>query len=205
MLEALRVGIFGGTFNPPHIGHLICAQEAHWQVELDKVVVMPLREAPHKRIEPDPGAEVRYELCRLAVEGDERFEVSRLEVEREGPSYSVDTLRELRERSPADELLLVLGGDEAESLPAWREPEEVLRLAELAVAERDVKRERIREALAGLAGAERAHFFSMPQIDVSSTLVRARVAVGRPIRYLVPPAVEDHIERTGLYRTEVEA
>jgi nicotinate-nucleotide adenylyltransferase len=195
------VGILGGTFNPPHLGHLVMAQEALDQLGLDHVVLMPVGAPPHKEAVEDPGGAVRAELCRLAVGGDERFEVSLLETERGGPSYTADTLRELHARHPEHELTFIVGGDMALSLPAWREPEVVLRLARLAVAEReDVRREDVVRCLAPLHGGDRVIFFDMPRIDVSSSAVRERVAQGRPVRYLVPDAVAEAIAGDGLYR-----
>jgi nicotinate-nucleotide adenylyltransferase len=196
----LRIGILGGTFNPPHIGHLICAQEAHAQLELDRVVLMPAGVPPHKQVEADPGAEARWTLCRAAVEGDERFDVSRLELDRPGRSFTVDTLRALHDHSPQDDITFIAGGDMARSLRSWREPEALLSLATLAVAERAAdKRDAIAAAIAPLDGSERVRFFDMPRVDVSSSLVRERVAAGRPIRYLVPDAVAEAIAHNDWY------
>ena len=198
----MRIGLFGGAFNPPHVGHLVCAQEAHGQLELDVVVWVPVGSAPHREIPQDPGAEARFTMCDYATAGDERFGLSRIEIERDGPSYTVDTLRELRERSPEDELFLILGGDQAAAMPTnWREPEEVMRLATVAVAERaDSDRARVEQALAGMGEPA---FFDMPRIDVSSTLVRERAASGRPIRYLVPDKVANYIGAQSLYGASV--
>lgn len=194
-------GVLGGVFNPLHIGHLICAQEAIVTLGLERVLVIPAGEAPHREVEGDPGPEVRLEMCERAVAGDDRFEVSRIELDRDGPSYTVDTLRALREQRPEDELFLILGGDEAAALDKWREPEEVLKLARAAIAERTRwRRETIAVKIARIKGAERAIFFDMPRIDVSATLVRRRVAAGKPIRYLVPAGVADLIAERGLYR-----
>ena len=132
----MRIGILGGTFNPPHLGHLISAQEAYLQLGLDRVTLIPARIPPHKPVEDEPGPEHRLELCRLAIQGDERFDVSDLEVVRDGPSYTVDTLEELHSSAPEHELFLIVGGDIAAGLPSWREPERVLSLATLAVAKR---------------------------------------------------------------------
>ena len=122
----MRIGILGGTFNPPHLGHLICAQEAYLQLGLDRVTLIPARIPPHKPVEDEPGAEHRLELCRLAIRGDEdRFQVSDLEIRREGPSYTVDTLEELHSSAPDHELFLIVGGDIAAGLPGWHEPERV--------------------------------------------------------------------------------
>jgi nicotinate-nucleotide adenylyltransferase len=197
----LKLGILGGTFNPPHIGHLLCAQEAHAQLGLDRVVFMPAGVPPHKDVLADPGPEARHALCRAAIDGDERFVVSRLELDRPGRSYTVDTLKSLHETNPQDDLTFIVGGDMARSLPSWREPETLLSLATLGVAERAAdKRGAIAAALAPLRGSERLRFFAMPRIDVSSSLVRERVASGRPIRYLVPDAVAEATAQNGWYR-----
>jgi nicotinate-nucleotide adenylyltransferase len=194
-----RVGLLGGTFNPPHLAHLVCAQEALLQLGLDRVLLVPVGVAPHKAVEADPGVEHRVALCEAAVAGDDRLGVSRADADRDGPSYTVDLLRAL---SGEDELVFIVGGDMAHSLPAWRDPDGVLALARIAVAEREgVRRADISERLAGLAGAaERVCFFDMPRIDISSSLIRRRAAAGLPVRYLVPDAVAAYIEREGLYR-----
>jgi nicotinate-nucleotide adenylyltransferase len=195
------IGILGGTFNPPHMGHLVMAQEALDQLDLDRVVLMPVAVPPHKEAREDPGAAARLELCRLAVADDERFEVSTLEIERGGASFTVDTLRELHDVEPEHDLTFIVGGDMAQSLPAWREPESILRLARLAVAEREgVRREDIARRLEPLHDGDRVVFFDMPRIDVSSSTIRRRVAEGRPVRYLVPDAVAAAIAEHGLYR-----
>ena len=204
----MRIGILGGAFNPPHMGHLMCGQEALVQLGLDRVLLVPVGEAPHRSVELEPGAETRLAMCRAAVAGDERFEVSRVEVDREGPSYTVDTLRALggrpdgtRGAGRGDELVLILGGDQAAALPSWHEPDEVMRLATVAVAERaESDRARVEAAL---AGTSRLVFFDMPRIDVSSTMVRERAASGRPIRYLVPDKVANFIGTQSLYGASV--
>jgi nicotinate-nucleotide adenylyltransferase len=196
----VRVGIYGGVFNPPHHGHLVAAQEAYSQLGLDVVVWVPVGDAPHREIESDPGADARFEMVELATSADERFRVSRIEIEREGPSYTVDTLRELREREPEDELFLILGGDQALALPTWHEPEQVLELATLGVFERGSStRNAIQITIRRLVGADRVRFLEMPRIDISSTMVRRRAATGKPIRYLVPDKVANHIGAQSLY------
>jgi nicotinate-nucleotide adenylyltransferase len=197
----VRIGLLGGTFNPPHIGHLVCASLAHAALELDRVLLVPVHAPPHKGAEGDPGVEHRVELCRRAVAGDERFEVSRLEADVPGRSFTVDTLKRLHDSSPEDDLTFIVGGDMAHALPTWHEPETVLSLATLGVAEREgVGRTDITEALAGLAGADRIRFFHMPRLDISSSLIRRRVAAGQPIRYLVPDAVAAYIDSARLYQ-----
>ena len=176
----MRIGILGGTFNPPHLGHLICAQEAYLQLELDRATLIPARIPPHKPVEDEPGPEHRLELCRAAVGDDERFDVSDVEVARDGPSYMVDTLELLHSRAPESELFLIVGADIAAGLPKWREPERVLSFATLAVAgRRGTSRAEVDEALHALAGAGRARFFQMPTIGISSTALRRRVRAGQ--------------------------
>lgn len=196
----MRIGILGGTFNPPHLGHLICAQEAYLQLKLDRVTLIPARIPPHKPVEDEPGPDHRLELCRVAVGDDERFDVSDVEITREGQSYTVDTLELLHSQDPESELFLIVGGDIAAGLPRWREPERVLSLATLAVAgRRGTSRAEVDEALGGLPGGERAEFFQMPTISVSSTVLRRRVRAREPIRYYVPDPVVSYIDRHRLY------
>ncbi|HET9719782.1 MAG TPA: nicotinate-nucleotide adenylyltransferase [Solirubrobacteraceae bacterium] len=196
----MRVGILGGTFNPPHIAHLICAQEAWLALKLDRVLVIPAARPPHKEVEDEPGPGHRLELCRQAVAGDPRLEVCTAELDRSGLSYTVDTLELLHSQAPDSELFLIVGGDAAAGLPGWHEPERVLSLARLAVARRrGTSRRAVDEALSSLPGGERAAFFGMPRVEISSTLVRRRVRCGEPIRYLVPDAVADYIEEHRLY------
>ena len=197
----MRIGILGGTFNPPHLGHLVVAQEAHRELDLDQVLFIPAATPPHKPVEDEPGATHRLELCRLAVGDDDRFGVSDIELQRDGPSYTVDTLHVLRTHAPSDDLFLILGGDIAAGLPRWHEPERVLELATVAIAKRrGTSRSTVDEALAQLKGGERARFFEMPRIGISSTMVRRRVRAGQPIRYFVPDGVMHYIETQGLYR-----
>jgi nicotinate-nucleotide adenylyltransferase len=177
------------------------AQDAYDRLGLDRVDLMPVAVPPHKEASGDPGAEARLRLCELAVAGDDRLAVSRLEVHRGGRSYTVDTLRALHELRPEDDLTFIVGGDMAHSLPAWREPRAVLELARLAVAEREGRRrEELEERLAPLHDGDRVVFFGMPRLDVSSSDIRARVAAGRPVRHLVPDAVAAAIDAQHLYR-----
>jgi nicotinate-nucleotide adenylyltransferase len=200
------LGLLGGTFNPPHLGHLICAQEALERLGLDRVLLLPAATPPHKDVADEPGPDVRLALCRAAVAGDARLGVCELEVERGGVSYSVATLRELNERDPGSELTFIVGADMARTLPSWREPREVLRLARVAIADRGGSlRAEIDEALAGLDPGDRVRWFDMTRIDISSTMLRARVAQGLGLRYYVPEDVAREVEARGLYRDAVEA
>lgn len=195
-----RVGILGGAFNPPHLGHLWLAQEAHARLGLDRVLLVPFGQAPHRVLAGDPGADERLRLAQLAAGDDARLGVSGIEVARPGPSYMADTLTLLREIEPAIEPTLILGADQALRLRTWHEPERVLERARVAVADRDgYGRADVVAALDGLAGADAIEGFALPRIEVSSTLVRERVAAGLPICYLVPDAVADRIAERGLY------
>ena len=202
----MRLGVLGGTFNPPHLGHLVCAQEAYQQLELERVLLIPTLTPPHKVLLDDPGPAHRLELCRLAACDDDRFEVSDLECRRGRPSYTVDTLEELHATVQDSELYLIVGGDIATGLPQWREPARVLELATLAVADREgTTRSSIEVALDRVPGGERVKFFTMPHIAISSTMVRRRLGDRQSVRYLVPDAVIEYIERHSLYTSQVSA
>jgi nicotinate-nucleotide adenylyltransferase len=195
------IGVLGSAFNPPHLGHLALAQEALWQLGLDEVVLVPTGQAPHKRIADDPGREVRMEMTRLAAADDSRFSVSALEVEREGPSYTYETLEALAEERGETELVFVMGADAAVGLESWRNPERVVELASLAVARRaGVSEADVAETMRSLGCEGRATMLEMPQFGVSSSAARERAKQGRPLRYLVPNAVARLIEERGLYR-----
>ncbi len=198
----MRIGIFGGTFNPPHLAHLVLAECARDELGLDRVLLVLAPRPPHKRVAGDPGPDERLALCRAAVAGDEgRIEVSDVELRRDGPSYTADTLVELRERRPDDELVLLLGGDSAAALASWSRPRDILRYAEIGVAARgDDDHARVAETLRGLDAEDRLRPFTMPAMGLSSTLIRDRVRAGRTIRHLVPRAVEARIDALGLYR-----
>jgi nicotinate-nucleotide adenylyltransferase len=184
----------------------VLAQEAASQLGLDRVLLMPTGEAPHKRIDPEPGAEVRFELTRLAAADDELVEASDLEVRRPGPSYTSNTLQELSDARPEDELFFLMGADVAAHLEQWREPERVVELARLGIAGRPgTLLDEVEAALERLGASDRAEVVKMPEIGVSSTRIRRRVAQGRPIRYLVPDRVAAAIAERGLYQAAVRA
>jgi len=195
------IGVLGSAFNPPHLGHLALAQEALWQLGLDEVVLMPTGEAPHKRIVDDPGRELRLAMTRLAAAEDSRFSVSTLEVDRDGPSYTYETLELLANERGDAELVFVMGADAAVGLESWREPQRVTELARLAVARRaGVSDADVTAVLRSLGAAERATMLEMPQFGVSSSAVRERAAQGRPLRYLVPDEVARLVEEKGVYQ-----
>jgi nicotinate-nucleotide adenylyltransferase len=182
------------------VGHLVLAQEAAAQLGLDEVLLVPAGEAPHKRIDPEPGKRVRLEMAELAAAGDEVARASDIEVARGGPSYTYETLQMLAERDPDDEHWFLMGADIAAAIEQWREPGEVVALAGLGIAARaGTVLDEVEAALERLGGT-RWEVIGMPEIGISSTWVRRRVAQGRPIRHLVPDAVVDYIAEQGLYR-----
>jgi nicotinate-nucleotide adenylyltransferase len=189
-------GLFGGAFDPPHFGHLELVDGALRHFGLERVVVIPTGTAPHKEITTP--AEVRYRLAEAAFAGRPGVELSRWELERGEPSYTVETTRWAKERY--GELIFLVGADQFAKLATWREPDEVLRLARLGVATRPgYDRDELERALGHLADPGRVQFFEIEPTPVSSTEVRARVARGEAIADLVPVAVAELIDELGLY------
>lgn len=187
----VRLGIFGGTFDPVHVGHLAIARAALEAVPLDRVLFVPARRSPLKDRGPFAGEADRLAMLQLAIADEPRFAVLDDELEREGPSYTVDTIDRL---AGEDELFLILGSDALIDFPRWREPERIARLATLLVADRPG---------APLPAPDaRVRVFDAPRLDISSRELRARAARGRSLRYLVPEAAWRHIEARGLYRAE---
>ena len=202
--ELTRLGIMGGTFDPPHLGHLACAEEARQVFGLDTVLFVPTGRPAFKQDRLVTAGEVRLAMVAAAMDGNPAFAVSALEVERPGITYAVDTLRELRVELPGVELVFIVGADAALTLPRWHESAELGRLAMFAAATRPGF-ELGEEALRALR--ERrfdVRPFVVPGIDISSSELRQRVAEGRTIRYLVPEAVHEIIEEEQLYRKEAD-
>jgi nicotinate-nucleotide adenylyltransferase len=167
---------------------------------------MPTGNAPHKQIEQEPGPGVRLEMARLVAAGDELLEVSELEVSEPGPSYTFRTLEKLSEQRPREQIYFLMGADVAANLESWKEPERVLELARLGIAARPgTATDEAEAALERLGAEDRAEWIRMPELGISSTRVRRRVAQGRPIRYLVTDPVLELIEANHLYREAVPA
>ncbi|MCX8053087.1 MAG: nicotinate-nucleotide adenylyltransferase [Armatimonadetes bacterium] len=198
----VSIGIMGGTFDPIHIGHLILAEEARQQLGLDEVLFVPAGEPPHKPGQVIARAEHRLQMVRLAVVDNEYFECSTVELDREGPSYTIDTVREIIGLLGGSARLFVLiGADEARNLMSWRDPYGIQALATIAVADRPGSDfETAVGALPEDFAQELVHL-QMPGVNVSSTNIRERVLSGRSIKYLVPDAVERYILENGLYKT----
>lgn len=190
----MSTGVFGGSFDPPHAGHLIVAQEARVRLGLDRVILVPAAVPPHKLDRELTAPEVRVEMLRAATAGDDGFEVSEVELRRSGPSYTVDTLRELGGDGRYGRLHLLMGADQFQEFHTWREQEEILRLAEVVVLSRAGLE--IEEPAASLPHRR----LEVPRIEISATGIRRRVGEGLPIRYLVPSAVERIIAARSLYQ-----
>lgn len=201
-IDPERIGILGGTFDPPHVGHLWLATLAADELHLDRVLFMPAAQPPHKRRAAMSSITERLLMTRLAISGNDAFELSTVEVGRSGPSFTIDSIQELLRTYVGASLFLLMAADSLARIDTWREPDRLLSLIEWAVGPRPGAkaadaaqlRERFGEA------ASRIHLLSGPSLDVSATEVRRRVAAGRAIRYLVPQAVEEMILATGLYR-----
>lgn len=187
----MRVGVFGGTFDPVHVGHLAIANAALESIPLDRVLFVLARRSPLKDRGPVAPEADRLRMLELAVAGEPRFGVSRIELDREGPSYTVDTLERL---AGPDELFLILGSDAIADFPRWKDPDRIAQLATLIVADRPGAPARVGDAPIAA--------FDAPRLDISSRELRQRAARGLSLRYLVPEAAWKHIEARGLYRGE---
>ncbi len=194
-----RLGVLGGSFDPPHTAHLAIASEACHALGLARVVFVPAAAPPHKDGGDRTPADVRLEMTSLAVEDDLRFTASGIEIERR-LVYTVDTLRALGERYPDHALVFILGSDSLLQLDTWHDPDELLSLCTLAVAPRPGDPPEAVAAAAARWGSSRITLLDAPLMDISSSRIRERVAAHRPVRYLVPPQVEQLIVQTGLYR-----
>ena len=220
MTPSARVGIFGGTFNPIHVGHLRAAEEVAEALGLERMIFVPSAQPPHKSAQPsDPIAPAteRVEWVRAAVRGNPRFEVDTLEIERTGPSYSVETLRTIGGRIAPERPIFAIGHDAFVEVGTWREPQALFTLAHFAVFTRPpvvsgsladwlpkCLRDDIEIASDGLSGRHRnagtwLKLLEIPGLDVSSSEIRARLRQGRSVRYLLPDAAREKVERSGVY------
>jgi len=194
-----RLGVLGGSFDPPHLAHLAIASEAFHALGLERVLFVPAASPPHKGGEERTPASIRLELASLALDDDLRFTASGVEIER-GLVYTADTLRALSERYVDRDLVFIMGSDSLLQLETWHATEELLSLCSLAVAPRPGDSPEAITAAAARWGDYQVVVLDAPVLDVSSSDIRARVAARRPIRYLVPRRVEEYILETGLYR-----
>ena len=192
----MNIGVYGGTFNPPHVGHLLAAEHAREQLDLARVIFVPSSIPPHKGDHGTLDVRHRLEMLRIALKGNRYFEISDVELKRGGVSYTVDTLRVLKLEYPDDALFFLLGMDMLTDFPSWRSPEEILELAEV------VGLTRPDFPLPELAQPFRRRIMvcRIPEIAISSSDIRRKVREGRSIRYMVGPSVEAYIKEHGLYR-----
>lgn len=202
----MRLGIFGGSFDPVHYGHLLLAEQCRETCRLDRVLFVPAATPPHKLEGLGATSRQRVEMLKLAIAGYERFEVSTVELDRGGISYTVDTLSNLRDEMPEDELFLLMGAESLAELPTWREPGTICKLATIVVAQRAGAPEVDFGVLNELASPARlnefrAAQFETPIIELSSTDIRQRVANGASIRYRTTRSVEKYIEANRLYQS----
>jgi nicotinate-nucleotide adenylyltransferase len=198
-----RIGILGGTFNPIHLGHLLVAQDALEQMALDRVKFIPSATPPHKTAEVLASERDRLQMIRLAIRGNDRFEVDDIEIRRGGKSYSVDTLVELRRRDPKADFYFIIGADSLRELHLWREAQRVVRLCTFVTVPRPGFEARPvvdRRLDAASRKRLRQHVLRGHPCDIASREIRSRVASGRSIRYLVPDAVTEYIRRQRLYQ-----
>jgi nicotinate-nucleotide adenylyltransferase len=197
-----RLGIMGGTFDPIHFGHLVAAQETAAVLNLERVLFVPTAQPPHKVGELVSPVEHRVTMVSIAIANNPRFELSTIELERGGLSYTVDTARELRRRHPHHELYFIIGMDSLAELPSWHDPEGILEIARIAAVYRSgwevVDLEELDRQVRG--AAERVSIVPIPGLDISSTDLRDRIIAGRPLRYLMPDPIVAYIAEQALFR-----
>ena len=203
----MRLGILGGTFDPIHLGHLILAEEAWYQLGLEKVLLVPAGDPPHKRDRSLTPVEHRVAMIELAIIDNPHLELSRVDVDRPGPHYTLDMVRlHLEQYGPGTDLYFLMGLDSLADLPNWRDPKKLVELCNLVALSRPDSGfdwNKLEEQLPGLRW--RVIFLPMPELQISSHMIQQRVRQGRPLRYQVPPAVEEYIRQRCLYRWDWEA
>jgi nicotinate-nucleotide adenylyltransferase len=200
----MRIGIFGGTFDPPHNAHLALAMEAYYQLELERVLWVLTPNPPHKQKRVITSILLRAQMVKAAIASNPVFELSEIEINRPGPHYSLDTLRLLEDRKPEAELFYLIGGDSLQELPTWYQPEELLRIcAGLGVMRRpgeEVDLDVLEDHLSGIR--DKVFFIDTPLLDISSREIRKRIRCGMPFRYYLPTDVYRLIVDTGSYKSQ---
>lgn len=201
MSALTRIGAFGGTFDPIHIGHLIVATELRYVLQLDRVLFLPAGDPPHKADQRITPGQHRLAMLRLAIADEPAFEVSSLDLNGERPSYTVDLLARLRAATEPASLVFLMGEDSLRDLPTWHQPERIVTLAEIGVARRPGVNVDMEALVAAVPeAARRVHLVPIPEMGISSRDIRRRVAAGEPIAYQVPQPVAAYIARENLYR-----
>ncbi|RPI92461.1 MAG: nicotinate-nucleotide adenylyltransferase [Chloroflexi bacterium] len=197
-----RIGLFGGTFDPPHLGHLILASEAKSQLELTRLLWTVTPDPPHKQDQIITPLEHRLAMVKLAIEDDPSFELSSLELDRPGPHYTVDTIKRVAEQNPEAEIVPVIGGDSLQDLPTWHQPKEIVFAAHwVGVMRRPGEETDLEELERELPGiSSKVHYVDAPLLEIASREIRSRVATGKPFRYYLPDPVYEYIEQHHLYQ-----
>lgn len=198
----MQLGVFGGTFDPVHYGHLLLAEQCREQCDLDEVRLIPAGIPPHKTSGDVTSGMHRLEMLKLATAGQERLTVCDCELQRSGPSYTFETLEQLHTEDPERELFLIIGADSLRDLPAWRNPQRILELAKLVVVNRGDQPAPDLDTLStnlGAAAGDGATIVTIPGIGLSSSDIRRRVTAGKSIRYMTPRAVECYVSAQGIY------
>ena len=197
-----RIGLFGGTFDPPHLGHLILASEAQFQLELTRLLWTLTPEPPHKQDQPITPVEHRLAMVNFAIADNPFFELSRVELDRPGPHYTLDTINLVAEQNPNAEIVPVIGGDSLHDLPTWHHPQELLYAAHwIGVMRRpgeSANLEALERELPGISS--KVHYVDAPLLEIASSEIRSRIADGRPFRYYLPTSVYEYIKENHLYR-----
>lgn len=197
-----RVGLFGGTFDPPHVGHLILASEARSQLELNRVLWTVTPDPPHKQDQSITPLEHRLAMVKLAIEDDPSFQLSDVELNRPGPHYTIDTIKLLAAQNPGAEIVPIIGGDSLQDLPTWHKPKEILYVAHwVGVMRRPGEEPDLQELERELPGiTSKVHYVDAPLLEIASSEIRDRAATGKPFRYYLPEPVFQYIEKHHLYQ-----
>ncbi|MFC1709152.1 nicotinate-nucleotide adenylyltransferase [Candidatus Omnitrophota bacterium] len=188
----MRIGIFGGTFNPVHFGHLVLAQQAYEKLNLDKVIFIPSFYPPHKKSSDIASAVHRYNMVKLAIQGNSRFKVSNIEINRRGRSFSIDTLRQLKKIYPKAKLFFISGSDVSDQISKWKSIDQILLLAKFVLAKRPGYR--LKKYNRNIS------VISITELDISSSMIRRKIKTKKSIRYLMPMRIYRYIKEKRLYK-----
>ncbi|MFC1669993.1 nicotinate-nucleotide adenylyltransferase [Spirochaetota bacterium] len=193
----MKIGLLGGTFNPIHFGHLINAEVIRSAFSLDKIIFIPSKSPVHKELAGNVSAEDRFNMVKLSIQGNEGFRISSIEIDRDSPSYTIITLKELKKTYPHSSLFLIIGDHYFNEIDKWKDSEEIMQLVQIIVMRRSVEKIIPDELIIAKSNAIIAE---NPVIEISSTSIRERIKSGKSIRYQVPPVVIDYIREKGLYK-----
>jgi len=197
-----RIGLFGGTFDPPHLGHLILASEAQTQLELDRLLWILTPEPPHKQEQFITPIDHRLAMVELAIKDNPAFELSRIELDRPGPHYTLDTVKLLANQNPNADIVPIIGGDSLHDLPTWHEPQKLVYACHwIGVMRRPYEESNLDELESQLPGiSSKVHYVDAPLLEIASREIRGRIAKGRSVRYYLPAPVYTYIEQHHLYQ-----